>query len=294
MARQDLYRAYVRGHGFTIFHARGPDCTRPLSPHFHDEYLICAQLHGHEECQVAGKVHTFAAGDLVLINPYQVHTGNGRASDDLAYITLYVDPALIHSIAAELAAELGEAGAPINAPEFTRVRAPDRHELIAALQTLQRLALISRAPRLEIDEALHHLVSRTLIEFSNLRTPQVRSTNRVANRNIARALEYIRGYGDVRAAGEVSLDDLASVAELSKFHFLRQFNQIVGMTPGAYLRALRICAAARCLRHQRQPIVEVARGVGFADHPSFTRAFTRHMGMTPSQYQAVHLAGSAS
>jgi transcriptional regulator GlxA family with amidase domain len=83
----------------------------------------------------------------------------------------------------------------------------------------------------------------------------------------------------------VSLEELAEIAELSKFHFLRQFSQVVGMTPGAYLRTLRLCHAARKLRTTEMPILDVALSVGFADHPSFSRAFARHMGMTPSEYQ---------
>ena len=83
----------------------------------------------------------------------------------------------------------------------------------------------------------------------------------------------------------MTLDELAEVAGLSKYHFLRQFSQAVGMTPGAYLRTLRLCQAARKLRSSELPILEIALSVGFADHPSFSRAFARHMGMTPSEYQ---------
>jgi AraC-like DNA-binding protein len=48
---------------------------------------------------------------------------------------------------------------------------------------------------------------------------------------------------------------------------------------------LRLCHAARKLRTTDSPILEIAKSVGFADHPSFSRAFARHMGMTPSEYQ---------
>ena len=47
------------------------------------------------------------------------------------------------------------------------------------------------------------------------------------------------------------------------------------------------CHGARKLRRSKASILEIALGVGFADHPSFSRAFARHMGMTPSQYQAL-------
>jgi len=292
MSRIDLHTAYYGGRGFTLYHAWGPHGARPLTPHFHDEYLICAQLQGHEECQVAGKLHTFSAGDLVLINPQQVHTGNARGSSDLDYITLYVDRAVVHGLAAGL-------DAPQRDPEFTLVRAAGRRELAAELRGLLELVRRPRSQEtgpqgqvdhtreLDIEVALQGVVARAFAEFSNLREPLLRSTNRVAHRKIARVLEHIRAQGEAANPAALSLDELASVADLSKFHFLRQFTQTVGMTPGAYLRTLRLCHAARKLRQSKSSILEIALGVGFADHPSFSRAFARHMGMTPSQYQAL-------
>jgi len=303
MSRMDLQGAYYGGRGFTLYHAWGTHGARPLTPHFHDEYLVCAQLQGHEECHVAGKLHTFSAGDLVLINPQQVHTGNARGSDGLAYITVYVDRSLVAGLTEEL-------GAPQRAPEFTVVRAAGRADIAAELRDLlelvrrskqtrttathettdSALAVVQDAARvhdLDIEGALVRLMTRAFGEFSNLREPLLRSTNRVSHRKIARALEYIRSLDPAVNPTSLTLDVLAEIADLSKFHFLRQFAQVVGMTPGAYLRTLRLCHASRQLRRSHASILEIALKVGFADHPSFSRAFARHMGMTPSQYQSL-------
>jgi len=300
----DLQGAYYGGRGFTLYHAWGTHGARPLTPHFHDEYLVCAQLQGHEECHVAGKLHTFSAGDLVLINPQQVHTGNARGSDGLAYITVYVDRSLVAGLAEDL-------GAPQRSPEFTVVRAPGRDDVAADLRDLlelvrrdkqarsdsheltdSALAAVHDAARvhaLDVEAALVRLMTRAFGEFSNLREPLLRSTSRVSHRKIARALEYIRSLDPAINPTTLTLDVLAEIADLSKFHFLRQFAQVVGMTPGAYLRTLRLCHAARQLRRGQASasILEIALKVGFADHPSFSRAFARHMGMTPSQYQSL-------
>ncbi|PRP99368.1 Transposon Tn10 TetD protein [Enhygromyxa salina] len=321
MARLDLRAAFYGGSGFTLYHAWGPNSALPLSPHFHDEYLICAQIKGEEECQVSGKTQRFSPGDVVLINPQQVHTGNQTANDELEYLSLYVDREVVEGLAAEL-------GAPTSTPEFTVVKAGPQPELIARLVDLlslvreqqgKRLFPHSRTPPdpeielpetlletsiklgaepdahdtapadaepdLSIDAALHEVVVLAFEEFSNLRQPMLRSTNRVGHRKIARSVEYIRNLETETGANNVTLDELAEVAGLSKYHFLRQFSQVVGMTPGAYLRTLRLCHAARKLRTTQMPILEVALSVGFADHPSFSRAFARHMGMTPSEYQ---------
>ncbi|HVH97772.1 MAG TPA: AraC family transcriptional regulator [Enhygromyxa sp.] len=312
--RLDLRAAFYGGPGFTLYHAWGPNSALPLSPHFHDEYLICAQIRGEEECQVSGKTQRFSAGDVVLINPQQVHTGNQTANEELEYLSLYVDRALVERLAAEL-------GAPTSAPEFTVVKTGAQPELVTRLVELLALVREQRShrlfphphvppdPEIELPESLDHhdghdhelaapsssnvgiesalgeVVLHAFEEFSNLRQPMLRSTNRVGHRKIARSIEYIRSLDERDALPTVTLDELAEVAELSKYHFLRQFSQVVGMTPGAYLRTLRLCQAARKLRTTDMPILEVALSVGFADHPSFSRAFARHMGMTPSEYQ---------
>jgi AraC-like DNA-binding protein len=302
MSRVDLQGAYYGGRGFTLYHAWGSHGARPLTPHFHDEYLICTQLAGHEECHVAGKLHTFSTGDAVLINPQQVHTGNARGSDGLAYISVYVDRPVISELAESLAA-------PQRTPEFTLVRAAGRVDVAESmrvlLESVRRVrgqapadtvpvddpeAIVRAAVQVQdvdVEAALARVLTRVFGEFSNLREPLLRSTNRVSHRKIARVLEYIRSLDPAVNPTTLTLDDLAAVADLSKFHFLRQFAQVVGMTPGAYLRTLRLCHAARLLRQSQASILEIALRVGFADHPSFSRAFARHMGMTPTQYQSL-------
>jgi AraC-like DNA-binding protein len=312
VARLDLSASFYGGRGFSLYHARGTAAVVPLSPHFHDEYLICAQMSGDEECLVAGKVHQFSAGDVVLINPQQVHTGGAAASDALEYISLYVDREVVRQLAHSV-------GAPTDTPEFTLVQTPNQQALIQELLMLLELVeqdthaqlypteqapdeadiqipgrivpgaeqppVVTPAEGLSVESALQRVVVHAFEEFSNLRTPMIRSTNRVGHRRIARALDYIRSLEPGTNPAEVTLDRLAGIAGLSKFHFLRQFSQVVGITPGAYLRTLRLCHAARMLRTTDKPILDIALAVGFADHPSFSRAFARHMGMTPSEYQ---------
>lgn len=285
MGRRRVGVGFYGGPGFSLHHAFGADGRTPLQPHFHDEYLISAQVRGDEQVHVAGKLHHFREGDVALINPQQVHTGNA-GGDDIEYVSLYVDRDVVHRLAAEL-------GAPNGDPEFTSLRAHDHHELVRAMSEL--LALVQHRDQghadatthSEIDTALQRVVLTAFEGFSNLRIPRLRSTSRVGHRKIARVVEYLRALAPNAGAEEASLDRLAEHAGLSKFHFVRQFQRSVGMTPGAYLRTLRLCHAARLLRRRPDPIVDIAMAVGFSDHPSFSRAFARHMGMTPSQYRAL-------
>ncbi|MCA9648999.1 MAG: AraC family transcriptional regulator [Myxococcales bacterium] len=288
MGRRRAETGFYGGPGFSLYHARGAEGQTPLEPHFHDEYLISAQLRGDEQVHVGGKLHRFREGDVALINPQQVHTGNARG-DEIEYVSLYVDRELVRRLADEL-------GAPNHEPEFTTLRASRHRDLVGAMANL--LALVQHRDQaaadghdlpseLDVHTALQQVLVWAFEGFSNLRVPRMRSTARVGHRKIARVLDYLRDLPPNAGADEASLDRLADQAELSKYHFVRQFQRSVGMTPGAYLRRMRLCHAARLLRRRDDPIVDIAMAVGFADHPSFSRAFARHMGMTPSQYRAL-------
>src|SRR5688500_16809113 len=151
VARPRLTAAFYGGRGFSLCHSCGNDSRVPLAPHFHDEYLICAQLGGNEHCHVAGKLHQFSTGDVVLINPQQVHTGNTEG-EQVEYISLYVDADYVRGLAEQH-------GAPPHTPEFTVVRAAAQKALVeemcallAAVQEHDRAVLFPGRVKLDDPE----------------------------------------------------------------------------------------------------------------------------------------------
>jgi AraC-like DNA-binding protein len=82
----------------------------------------------------------------------------------------------------------------------------------------------------------------------------------------------------------VSLQELASHAGLSPFHFLREFRKRYGSPPHTYQLQQRVNVAKRLLANGK-PIADVATEVGFADQSHFTRKFKSFVGATPRQYQ---------
>jgi AraC-like DNA-binding protein len=82
----------------------------------------------------------------------------------------------------------------------------------------------------------------------------------------------------------LTLDELASMAGLSPFHFLRQFQAQHHATPQQMLMALRLAEAKRQLSTGEMP-AQVAAAVGLTDQAHLTRAFARRYGVTPARYQ---------
>jgi len=92
-------------------------------------------------------------------------------------------------------------------------------------------------------------------------------------------------YVDEHLAEPVRLTNLAEVARLSPFHFSRTFKQSFGMPPHRYVTGRRIERAKALLADDATSITQVGVAVGFAETSSFTTAFRRHTGLTPTVYR---------
>ena len=91
--------------------------------------------------------------------------------------------------------------------------------------------------------------------------------------------DYIREHLD----RDLRLIELAAIAQISPYHFLRLFKQSMGVTPHQYILQQRIERAKFLLRHSELSLAEVAIGVGFCDQSHLTRCFKRIVGVTPKQ-----------
>lgn len=135
-------------------------------------------------------------------------------------------------------------------------------------------------------ETLSILLGHELLRFNN-----------AALDGASAAASYVRGglapwqrnrlaeYVEEHLADDVPLGALAEVAKLSPFHFARAFKQSFGMPPHRYLTSRRIEHAKLLLADAAVTVTEVGVAVGFSDTSSFTTAFRRLAGITPSVYR---------
>jgi AraC family transcriptional regulator len=108
-----------------------------------------------------------------------------------------------------------------------------------------------------------------------------RAPTRRDERRIAAALRLIAAQADL----PLSLAELASAAAMSRYHFLRTFRAVVGMTPHQYILHTRLLRAAVRLRRSRDEISTIAFAAGFNDLSTFNRRFARIIGRSPSAYR---------
>jgi AraC family transcriptional regulator len=87
-------------------------------------------------------------------------------------------------------------------------------------------------------------------------------------------------------ADALTLDEIAGVAGISRFHMVRAFAAATGLSVMRYVRARRLSEAARALAAGAPDILKLALDADYGSHEAFTRAFRDHFGMTPEAVRA--------
>ncbi len=240
---------------------------RSFPRHAHDGFGI-GLLHEGAHRSWSGVGHVEAvAGDVITVNPGEMHDGDPVHGEARAWRMLYLDPGLVASALRE---ELrGEA-------EIAR---PVLHDpLLAALFGRLFVALTEPvADGLSAEEGLVRLLALLLARHG--RRPLLPIAGPPPP--VARALRRLTEAPE-RAA---TLAELAALSGVSRFQLLRGFARTVGVTPHAYLLQQRVRLARRLLAAGRRP-AEAAAEAGFADQSHLTRAFRRQLGITPARYRA--------
>ena len=96
---------------------------------------------------------------------------------------------------------------------------------------------------------------------------------------IGKALWFIESH----YARDISLEDIAETAGLSRYHLSRVFGLTTGFSISGYIRARRLSTARTVPCRRRIQHSRVALDAGYGSHEAFTRAFRDHFGMTPEE-----------
>lgn len=250
------------GSSFEIL--RGKYVRQRFAPHLHDTYAIGVIESGTARCRARGRESTYAPGDLITIEPGEVHTGEPLTAEGWSYRMLYIPRDIMQRVG------LCHDGL----PRFAAIGAPDR-ELSARLSRVHTL-LEQAADPLHQEAALiatlHAICARHALR-SRAAMPSASP----------HALRRVREYLEAHFAERVCLADLTRVAEMSGFHLIRQFRRHHGVPPHRYLELVRI-ERARVMLQRGARISQVAFATGFSDQSHLTRQFKRVLGVTPGSY----------
>ena len=189
------------------------------------------------------------------------------------FTILAIDPALLKQVGQDLVdpdrIEL--------IPHFMAEQDPLIQGIIAALR--EELEFGKIGGYLFVDSLKTTLALHLLRKYCTA-PPQPRNyAGGLSKAKLQQVTEYIAEHLD----REVKLIELAAIAQISPYHFLRLFKNTLGITPHQYILQRRIEKAKYLLLHSELSIAEVAATAGFYDQSHLTRYFKRIVGVTPKQ-----------
>lgn len=243
--------------------------THAFSPHTHEGFAIGVIVEGVEAFTYRGSTYTAPAGSVVVIHPEEVHTGYAAIEAGWSYRMLYPNAAVLQKVTFEVAGREGLR------PFFPTPVIMDRQ--LAEYLTHLHIVLETSTEQLKRETCLFWALAQLITRYISTNV-DLRSVGR-EYQSVKRVQEYLRAY----YTQNVSLEQLATLAELSPFHFIRVFRRQVGLPPHAYLTQIRV-SKAKTLLALGEPIAQVALEAGFVDQSHLTRHFKRITGVTPGQY----------
>lgn len=126
-------------------------------------------------------------------------------------------------------------------------------------------------------------ISRLLHLFSLMQrevTQSTDSTNKALH-SVAHAIQHMNRFFD----SDFSLEDYAEMCCMSKYHFLRTFKQVTGLTPIEYRNRIRIDNAKELLKNSYYSVSEIAEALGYTSLAYFSAHFKRAVGIAPTEYK---------
>jgi AraC family transcriptional regulator len=210
-----------------------------------------------------------------LLMPGSILLGNAGACFECGHEHGHGDRCLAFHFAPEFLDDLTEAGFPI----FSVPGLPPLSRLVPILAVAEAMRQDSDAG------AIEELALRIAGTVSVLLAPARRAFRQPSARDERRVTAAVRRI-EAQAQEPLSLAELAREAAMSRYHFLRTFAQVVGMTPHQFLLRTRLHRAAVRLLRTDDAISTIAYDAGFNDLSTFNRRFRRLMGGSPGDFRA--------
>lgn len=238
--------------------------------HFHDYYVIGFIEEGTRRLICQGKETIIYPGDLLIFNPYDIHSCEQIDGKTLDYRCLNIEQEVMKKIAYELS---GDA----SLPSFSH-HVLVASELVEPLRTLHQ-TITNKEEGLVKEELFYSFFEELIFSFSNLSMPPLPPA---ASQPIQMACMYLQK----NFAEKINLTTLSDISGWSKYHFLRTFTKEMGISPNSYLVTIRIQRVKELLEQGVMPI-DVAQMTGFSDQSHLSKFFKSLIGLTPKQYMRI-------
>lgn len=240
-----------------------------LPRHFHEELELGIRQGDGWQFDYRGTMYNVPSNTLVVTQPGEAHYADSSSDRDCTFRGIRVGVDLLQQVATEVA------GRTTALPFFPMPLVYDRDLNTQIVQVHQSLE--QSTSKLEQQTSIQDLLARLILRCAKNPPCQAKLGEE------RQPVERIRTYLEDHYNQEVSLAQLAQIANLSAFHLNRAFRKAFGMPPHAYQIQVRILQAKKLLRKE-WAIDKVAFESGFASQSHFGSHFKKLVRVTPRQY----------
>jgi len=268
-------RQTMHQRDFEIFHYKEPK-PEAVEVHHHDFYEVYLFLGGEAEYWVEGHLYHLKPGDLLLINPRELHRPILKDNASVyERIVLWIDKKFLDSLSSEVNLT--------NCFDNTR----PTHTNLLRPTLMQRSEIITRMNNLVhefygTDYGNHLYASGILLQFLvELNRMAFHSESRQEERTPqSQLVSDVLAYINEHYADNLSLENIATRFFVSKYHLSHEFTRAVGVGVYRYIVLKRLLIAKQMLTDGMTP-GEVYGKCGFGDYTAFFRAFKAEYGISP-------------
>lgn len=236
------------------------------APHRHDTYSIGYTIGGVQSFDYRGARSDSVAGQVIVLHPDEIHTGQAGAEDGFHYRMLYVEPSLVReALGPEASALPFLRDAVFTDPRLMHAIHAAFSDMDTTLETvaMDELAVFLADGLLANDKSVH----RTTGSWIDLKAT-------------SRAKEYL----DDNLDQIVDSEQLEKVTGLDRYSLARQFRKAFGTSPYRYLTMRRLDQVRGDIV-AGATLVDAAMRSGFSDQSHMTRRFKANYGISPGHWQ---------
>jgi len=262
-----------------------PDFYTTFPIHWHNEMEIVYVEEGEfEECIDFEHYHV-RKGDIVLINPYVLHSFRQYENERSVFKTIMFDFSMLTGNTAD-ASSIKYFNPFLEGNYLSpKIISPDNshyYELKeCVLEIISTYSKHENFFELKIKSELYRLFFVLFKHFF-----ECCSGDTVIKDSTTRNIKIILDYISENYAKPITIDELAEKVDLSKHYFMRFFKKYMGTTCIEYINDYRLNIAANLLVTTRMQITEVAVSIGITNLSYFNRIFRKKYNMTPKEYRS--------
>ena len=238
------------------------------SPHTHYCTEIFYVTEGHGQFQIEDEIYPVNAHDLVIVNPNVSHTELSHNANPLAYIVLGLE-----DVELSLTEDKDASFCIINLKEIKDIVRFYFDQIIKEMK--------ETTPDSQI---LCHNLTENLVIHLNRQADFTVALAPIQRKN-PRVSIAVRQYIDRHFKENITLDMLAELSHVSKYHMVHVFTEEYGISPINYLIYKRIEEGKQLLQQTDYSLALIGRTLGFSSPSYFSQAFKKQVNCTPMEYR---------